>query len=223
MSELEGRKQRILDELKNGPKGSTELQESVKDGPNSMKKDTLFKNIRELEAMGLVKHYEDSNTRPIRRYYELVTKPIVPREKSPTKSRVEKNRIVLDVGKLSWLDGRIATINELTQGIQVSYAKVATTPKNKDTREIKQLIDKFTSEALSIVDTLDSRYREFNIVNGNFNHYDYLHLVYGDILGHIQVWQSGADYRLFSAVDRIRDFRNFLIDFYAECKKRHTV
>lgn len=75
MLEVTLRQQRILDELKHGALYSSKLVDKVKEGPYSMGKDTLYKELNELIRFGLIRQFEDRDAKPSRVYYELIEKP----------------------------------------------------------------------------------------------------------------------------------------------------
>lgn len=74
MPDVNPRQQRILDELKSGALYSGKLLERVKDGPYSMGKDTLYKELKELERMELIRQFNDESRSPPRVYYEIKEK-----------------------------------------------------------------------------------------------------------------------------------------------------
>ena len=174
MSELDTKKQRIVDELKKGPKSSTELLESVSEGKNSMSKDTLYKNLKELELMGIIQHENDTSSVPMRKYYKLVDEKqkLSIKESIQNDSRLRETiKPELDINKMDWLREKIDRIISLDAEIQRTYASKPSLLNRKDSK-LENLFEKFGNESLQAIQDLQGKYPEFDIRYQGDNFFD---------------------------------------------------
>lgn len=231
MSEFDSRKERIINELKKGPKTSGELLDSVKEGTNSMSKDTLYKNLRELELMEMIQSRLDDSTTPPRKYYALVDDK--KKEKVKGSSRVPKP--VPDLTKMDWLRVKIGEIVELDAQIQTTYASKPSIFNRRDNK-LATLFENFSKEAFQIVKDLQGKYPEFDWRYQGGSFYDIAYNYYDDFREEYLAW---AKYRgglmkawksldaitegdLDEVVDKAHDFTAHISKFFVGREKYHV-
>ena len=231
MSITDAKKQRIFEELKNSEKSSTDLLNAVKEGKNSMSKDTLYKHLKELELMGIIEVRRDDSTTPSRKYYKLVDKnQKAERPKIQTSLKIDQVR--RDIEKMSWLRANLNKINSIDVRIQRTYGRAPSLFFNKEA-ELKNLFERFSDEVLQVIQDLQGKYPRYDFKYGDstffeeaYSKYDEFRdehlrwLRYKGIMGKLrQEIDLGREGKIERAVDASHDFTTHISKFFVEWKK----